>query len=382
MKCSNCRADNPKGGRFCTQCGAALLLEYPGCGELNNPDSKFCGQCGASLASRAPEAVAGAAARAGGAPNAAMPPRPGGERRHLTVLFCDMVGSTTLARTLDPEDLNDVTRRYYDCCREAIRRFDGIVANYLGDGVMALFGFPHAHEDDAERAIRAGLSILRTLKTSDLGGTHGVKARIGIATGLVVVGEDGVDVLTRKKSIVGATPNFAAHLQAAAEPDTVVISSATRQLIGDVFLLKEVRLGTVKGATEPVIAWSVIGEKPASSRFAAHVVNLTSFVGREQEVALISDRWQQTMQDEGQVVLLTGEAGIGKSRVVETFRRQIADTPLSSCITNILLHTDSALYPVITQIEKLRQSCSMTTPRRGSAKSRCCSGGSAAIRKR
>ena len=238
-----------------------------------------------------------------------------------------MVGSTNLARTLDPEDLNEITRSYYDLCSDAIRRFDGIIANYMGDGVMALFGYPRAHEDDAERAIHAGLSLVRALETSGVISGRGVSARVGIATGLVVVGPHGADPLTREKTVVGETPNFAAHLQAATEPNTVVISTATRRLVGDVFTLAEMELGSFKGADKPMTAWRVIGKKATPSRFAAHVINLTGFVGRDQEIALLSDRWQLAVQGEGQVVLLAGEAGIGKSRIVETFRRLNTETP-------------------------------------------------------
>ena len=263
-----------------------------------------------------------------------------------------MVGSTSLARTLDPEDLNEITRSYYDLCSDAIRRFDGIIANYMGDGVMALFGYPRAHEDDAERAVHAGLSLVRALETSGVIIGRGVSARVGIATGLVVVGPHGADPLTREKTVVGETPNFAAHLQAATEPNTVVISTATRRLVGDVFTLAEMELGSFKGADKPMIAWRVIGKKATPSRFAAHVSNLTGFVGRDQEIALLSDRWQLAIQGEGQVVLLAGEAGIGKSRIVETFRQLNTETPHNAIHCQCSpYHGDSALYPVITQFE-------------------------------
>jgi class 3 adenylate cyclase/predicted ATPase len=263
-----------------------------------------------------------------------------------------MVGSTNLAKVLDPEDLNEITRAYYDVCSEAIHRFDGIIANYIGDGIMALFGYPRAHEDDAERAIHAGLSLITALETSSTFTGRGVSARVGIATGLVVVGSHGADPLTPEKTVVGETPNFAAHLQAATKPNTVVISTATRRLIGDVFTLAEMELGSLKGADKPVTAWQVIGRKTAPSRFAAHVASLTGFVGRDHEIALLSDRWQLAVQGEGQVVLLAGEAGIGKSRIVETFRWLNAATPhIAIHYQCSPYHGDSALYPVIAQIE-------------------------------
>jgi class 3 adenylate cyclase len=187
MECLSCQVDNLHGGRFCTQCGAALPVKCTRCGVVSSPDSRFCGGCGASLAQETLPSYDLTAAMpvpssVSGAPTGFIA---GGERRHLTVLFCDIVGSTSLARLLDPEDLNEITRRYYDCCTDAIRLFDGLVANYIGDGVMALFGYPRAHEDDAERAIRAALTIIRAVQTGNGESTTQVRVRVGIATGLV-----------------------------------------------------------------------------------------------------------------------------------------------------------------------------------------------------
>jgi class 3 adenylate cyclase/predicted ATPase len=356
MKCSNCHAVNPDTGRFCTQCGVTLPTVCAHCGTENSSESNFCGGCGANL-SRAADLDAAGAVSTGqrltptleAAPN---PELAGQERRHLTVAFCDIVDSTELARSLDPEDLNEVTRAYYKYCADAIRRFDGIIANYMGDGVMALFGYPRAHEDDAERAIRAALSILHGIKTADIRRDIPVRVRIGIATGLVVVGKDGADALTKEKSVVGKAPNLAAHLQAAAEPNGALISDATRQLVGDVFSLERTSIENLKGSTEPTTAWRVLSEKTATSRFAAHVTSLTSFVGREQEVALLADRWRQSGQSEGQVVFLGGEAGIGKSRIVETFRHFISDDAHHEVRYQCSpYHANSALFPVISQLE-------------------------------
>ena len=340
MECPRCQTDNSDAGRFCTRCGAAFAIKCIHCKTVNAPESKFCGGCGTSLSS-----------------GAQTPPSPGpaseslapaGERRHLTVLFCDLVGSTSLARSLDPEEVNEITRRYYDCCTDAIHRFDGLVANYIGDGVMALFGYPRAHEDDAERAIHAALRIVWTANTDNM---TQVKVRVGIATGLVVVGEDGTQPLTKEKTVVGEAPNLAAHLQSASDPNHILISDATRRLVGDVFKLEELKLGNLKGAKEAVTAWRVTGVKEATSRFAAHVVSFTTFVGRNQEVALLHDRWQQAIHGEGQVTLLSGEAGIGKSRIVETFRQRISEEP------HVILrfqcspyYIDSALHPIISHL--------------------------------
>jgi len=359
MECLSCHADNSDSGRFCTQCGATLPCKCAHCGFISSPESKFCGGCGTNLAGPISASTSAAAAmRTSSTGTAAAMPMPsplaritGGERRHLTVLFCDIVGSTSLARSLDPEDLNEITRRYYDCCSDAVRQFEGLVANYIGDGVMALFGYPRAHEDDAERAIHAALTIFRTVRAANSESEARVRVRVGIATGLVVVGEDGTQPLTKEKTVVGETPNLAAHLQSAAEPDQVLISDATRRLIGDVFELEELKLDRLKSAKEPMTAWRVVGEKRATSRFAAHVANLTNFVGRDQEVASLSDRWCQAIQSEGQVVVLSGEAGIGKSRIIDMFRQRISEHPQIAFYQCSPYHVGSALHPVISQLE-------------------------------
>src|SRR5262245_64757480 len=261
MECLSCHADNPESGRFCTQCGAALPAKCIQCGAVNSPESRFCGSCGASLAlaTRASNGFTAATSR---------PPSPSetnfisvGERRHLTVLFCDIVGSTSLAKSLDPEDLNEITRRYYDCCTDAIHQFEGLVANYIGDGVMALFGYPRAHEDDAERAIRAALTIISAVRAANAKSKARVRVRIGIATGLVVVGEDGTEPLTKEKTVVGEAPNLAAHLQSESQPNNILISDATRRLVGGVFKLEELKLGRVRGGKEPVTDGRVLGAK-------------------------------------------------------------------------------------------------------------------------
>lgn len=257
-----------------------------------------------------------------------------------------------LAKSLDPEDLNAITRAYYDCCKDAISCFDGIVANYIGDGIMALFGYPRAHEDDAERAVHAALRITRSLHALNRSGKAPVRARIGIATGLVVVGEDGDGPLTKEKTVVGEAPNLAAHLQAMAAPEEILMAAATRRLVGDIFRLEKLQLSKLKSGEQQVTAWRVLGDKVAASRFAAHVSSLTTFVGRDQEVALLAERWQLANQGEGQVVLLSGEAGIGKSRIVETFRHRISeDSHVAFPYQCSPYHTNSPLHPIIGQIE-------------------------------
>ena len=356
MKCLSCNADNLQTSRFCTQCGAALPITCSRCGATNSAHSKFCGACGANLLTstelRSTQTVA-PVPKVSSRSVEALAWDTASERRHLTVLFCDIVGSTALAKLLDPEDLSQLVQTYYDRSGEAISRFDGVIASYVGDGIMALFGYPRAHEDDAERAVHAALDIIEVAKTVCPNGHPPIRVRIGIASGLVVVGEDKLHALTREKSIVGETPNLAAHLQAAAAPNSVLLSETTRKLVGDVFDLEKLELSNVKGSRAREVAWHVIGLKAGTSRFAAHVRSLTNFVGREQEVALLIDRWQQVSQGEGQVVLLPGEPGIGKSRIVETFRQMISgSSQLTLYYQCSPYHVDSALFPIIAELEQ------------------------------
>ncbi len=275
------------------------------------------------------------------------------ERRQLTVLFCDLVGSTTLSARLDPEDLRDVMRKYQDACAGAIARFDGYVAKFMGDGVLAYFGYPRAHEDDAERAIRAAMGIVGAVRGLSLSPNVALRTRIGIATGVVVVGDSLGEGAAQEQSVTGETPNLAARLQELAEPDAVVIAESTRRLVGGSFELKDLGSRVLKGMVVPVPVWSVIGERLSPSRFeAAHGERLAVLVGRENEVALLLDRWQQAKSGEGQVVLLSGEAGIGKSRITETLRARIAAEPHTSIRYQCSPHgTDSPFYPVIAQLQ-------------------------------
>ena len=281
--------------------------------------------------------------------------RPGqAERRQLTVLFCDLVGSTELAAWLDPEDLRGVMGAYHSCTAAVVERFEGHVAKYLGDGMLAYFGWPQAHEDDAERAVRAGLELV--VAVTRLKPHTGVRlqARVGIATGQVVVGDLVGAGATRDEAVVGEVPNVAARLQGLAKPGAVVISQATRRLVGGVFELDHLGPQRLKGFTEPRAAWRVAGEGRAESRFEArHAAVLTPMVGRDEEIALLLRRWRQASDGEGQVVLLSGEPGIGKSRLVHELRDRIAEKPhirlLYQCSPH---HTTSPLHPVIEQLER------------------------------
>jgi class 3 adenylate cyclase len=244
-------------------------------------------------------------------------PTPGqdtAERRQVTVLFSDLVGSTALAGRMDPEDLREVISAYQKCVAETVQRFGGFVAKYMGDGVLVNFGYPQAHEDDDERSVRAGLELIAA--ASALRAPSALQTRIGIATGLVVVGDLIGSGEAQERGIVGETPNLAARLQGVAEPNTVVIAGSTRRLLGNLFDLEDLGAKDLKGIAEPVRAWAVLRPSSVESRFEAlHGTGLTALVGREEELELLSRRWWRAKTGEGQAVLLSGEAGIGKSRL-------------------------------------------------------------------
>ena len=290
-------------------------------------------------------------------PAASAPPE--AERRQLTVLFCDLVDSTRLASQLDPEDLREVVRAYQDTCAKVIARFDGYIAQYLGDGLLIYFGYPLAHEDDAQRAVRAGLGIvealgqLNTHLEQERGGR--LTVRLGIHTGLVVVGEVGGG--TRQEQLaLGETPNLAARLQGIAAPDTLVISAATLQLLGGFFACQPLGTPLLKGQAQPLAVYRVLYESMARSRLeAAGSTGWTPLVGREPEVTLLRERWTQVKEGFGQVVLLSGEAGIGKSRLVQVLQAHVATEPqawLTPCqCSPYYQHT--ALYPLIELLERV-----------------------------
>ena len=274
------------------------------------------------------------------------------ERRQLTVMFCDLVGSTALSARLDPEELREVIGAYHRCVAEAVRRFDEFVAKYMGDGVLVYFGYPRAHEDDAERAVRAGLAVVEAVRS--IAAADPLQVRIGIATGLVVVGDLIGEGAAQEQAVVGETPNLAARLQALAEPGAVLIAEATRRLIGNLFRLESLGRHEVKGLTAPVEAWAVEGAAAAEGRFeAVRSGRLTGFVGREQELGLLLDRWNLAQDGEGQVVLLSGEPGIGKSRILSELRSQLeADHATSLRLQCSPYYVNSAFYPIIENFER------------------------------
>jgi class 3 adenylate cyclase len=279
-------------------------------------------------------------------------PKEAAERRQVTVMFSDLVGSTALSARMDPEDLREVISSYQKCVAETVGRFGGFVAKYMGDGVLIYFGFPMAHEDDAERAVRAGLELVAAVSALK---THApLLTRVGIATGLVVVGDLIGSGASQEQAIVGETPNIAARLQGVAEPNSVVIAESTRKLVGNLFELEDLGSQELKGISGAVRAWAALRPASVESRFdALHATGLTELVGREEELELLLRRWSKAKTGEGQVVLLSGEPGIGKSRLTAVLLERIAAEPHTRlryfCSPQ---HTDSALYPIISQMER------------------------------
>ena len=311
MECSNCQSDNPEGVNFCGDCGSPLNIQpCPACDYKNPLSFKFCGNCGLALEAEEPN----------------HPPAESldnqQERRQLTVLFCDLVDSTRLSRLMDPEDLLAIIKIYQDVCTRQINYYGGTVARFIGDGILAYFGYPQAHEDDAERAIQAGLRILDEIPK--LNGQFNnppeipIAVRIGAATGLTVVGDIVRSGTSELQAATGETPNLAARMQSLAEPDSLVIPMNTLKLIGGLFRYEDIGYHQLKGFDHPIKAWRVLGEIPSESRFeATHRAKFLPMVDREEEIEILQRRWERVCQGKGNVVLLAGEAGIGKSRLVQ-----------------------------------------------------------------
>src|SRR5262245_36988709 len=345
--CSACNAEIPAASRFCPQCGTAQALNCTACGQINPAGSRFCSQCGTKLGEAAST----------GAPAPAAPPVPAAravpsaERRQLTVMFCDLVGSTALSTRLDPEDLRDVIAAYHKCAADVVARFGGFVAKYMGDGVLIYFGYPEANEADAENAVRTALAIIEAVGALAVGGKHQV--RIGIATGLVVVGELVGTGEAQERNVIGETPNLAARLQSLAAPNTLIIDPITRRLAGDLFEYEALKPTELKGFDGPVAPWRVLRERAIASRFEAlRAESRTPLVGREEEMELLLRRWQQLKGGEGRVVLVAGEPGIGKSRLTAALEDQVRPEAHARlryfCQPH---HQGSALQPVLAQLQ-------------------------------
>jgi class 3 adenylate cyclase/tetratricopeptide (TPR) repeat protein len=331
--------------RFCGGCGSALQNLCPDCGGESPPGFRFCGHCAAAL-DGTPRPV-----------REPPPDTPGGvaERRQVTVLFCDLVGSTQLSDKLDPEELRDIVREYQGVSGEVVVRYGGHVAQYLGDGLLIYFGYPHAHEDDARRAVSAGLEIIEAVRGMNVRYTLALPlaVRIGIHTGFGVAGDVGGPG-RREQLVIGRTPNIAARLQGLAAPDTLVISEATRKLVDDVFILESMGLQPLKGIEDPVEVLRVLREVAAHERIVADRRNQPSpLMGRERELTVMHDCLMQSQQGRGQVLLLSGEAGMGKSRLVHTLEHRARDEAvmfMGRCLPYAQTH---ALLPMVELFQSL-----------------------------
>jgi class 3 adenylate cyclase/tetratricopeptide (TPR) repeat protein len=283
------------------------------------------------------------------------PPRPAdsAERRQLTIMFCDLAGSTALSTRLDPEDMREIISAYHRCCTDLISRNGGFVARYVGDGMLVYFGYPQAMEHDAERAVRAGLALAEEVPKLKTAAGVALQVRIGIATGLVVVGDLIGTGIAHEHEVVGETPNLAARLQALAEPGTIVISASTRGLTGGLFDYRDLGAVDLKGFAETVRAWQVLGASAAESRFEALRASTTPLVNRVEEIDLLLRRWERAKAGEGSIVLISGDPGIGKSRIAETVIERLSGEPHTRlrefCSPH---HQDIALYPSLTRLER------------------------------
>ncbi len=320
MHCLKCGFENSVGRKFCSECGTPLTRGCPHCGAENAPTAKFCGECGTSLS---------APARVQQPETPLTQPRDSsGERRHLTVMFCDLVSASEISARFDPEEWHEVEADYLRAVAEAIKRFGGFVAKYLGEGVLAYFGWPEAHDNDAERAARAGLAILEGIDALNQrerqDSAAKISVRVGIDSGTVVIGKGGGS----DSEVFGDTANIASRVQSSADPDTVLVSASVNRLISGLFVVMERGTHQLKGIPQPIEMYRIVKLSGARNRLAASVVRgLTPFVGRAEEMALLWNRWQRASDGEGQAVFITGEAGIGKSRLVRQFRERLRGTP-------------------------------------------------------
>jgi class 3 adenylate cyclase/predicted ATPase len=347
MECLNCSATLSDGSKFCMECGARLPLAYPSCGLGNPPRAKFCANCGTKL-------IGASTALAGTSPSvAAISSESSAERRQLTVMFCDLVGSTALSTQLDPEDLGVVIGDFRTACARAVARFGGSVAKYMGDGALVYFGYPEAYEDAATRAILAALALVDETAARRRSTPEIPQLRVGIATGTVVVGESIGEGASHEHVAVGETLNLAARLQALAAPDSVVISESTWNLAGGAFNYQDLGPQTLKGLSTPTRAWAVLGENSAEGRFAARASRgTTPLVGRINEISMMRHRWERAVDGDGQVILLAAQAGMGKSRVTQAFRDSLGELgPICVHFFCSPYHANSALYPFMRQLE-------------------------------
>ncbi len=362
MRCPNCGFENLEGMKFCNECAAPLKNCCPNCGYENPPRSKFCGECATPLTGQTPARKSAQTDRRldkqdkNGVqvePLSTEREVPEAERRQLTVMFCDLVGSTALSEQLDPEELREVIRTYQEVCAEVIHRFDGHIAQYLGDGLLVYFGYPMAHEDDAQRAVRAGLGIvgaIHELPILNVRLQQTLQVRVGIHTGLAVVGEMGGGE-KRERLALGDTLNIASRLQNIAETNTIVISSATYRLVEGLFKCYDLGLHVLKGISTPIQVYHVLEESGIRSRFEVAVTKgLTPLVGREKELGLIKDSLEKVSERRGQVVCIVGEAGIGKSRLIHEFKSIMRDKEITYLEGRCISYGKSFSYLPVVEI--------------------------------
>lgn len=351
MQCLSCEQMNREGRAFCAQCGAALPVACATCRFLNEPGDRFCGGCGTALPGLRPPAPAKATGRADD----------DAERRPLTILFTDLVGSTGMSLQMDAEDLRDIIRGYQVSCARVIERYGGFVARYMGDGIMAYFGYPHAHEDDTERAIRAALDVVEAVRALDanVGEEKGVRlaVRAGLASGLAVVGDLIGEGASEERAVVGDTPNLAARMQGLADSNCVVVDPSAYRLARDAFIAKDLGLREVKGSPEPIRVWQILEPRDTQSRFdTALKARLSPLVGRTDELHRLRESWKRVSEGQGQVVLISGEAGIGKTRLARTAYAHIADAEATRIRYQCSpLYTSSAFQPFVEQIRHVAE---------------------------
>ncbi len=354
MQCRQCQHENRDAAKFCEACGSSLALNCPSCDNMARLGATFCDHCGTRLLSSVPTSTEASPITLD-IPSITESSALGAERRQLTVMFCDLVESTVLSGQLDPEDLRDVIQAYQATCTEVIKQFEGYVAQLLGDGLLVYFSYPQAHEDDAQRAVRSGLGMLEAMRALNmrLERERGVQlaVRVGIHTGLVVVGEMGAEG-RQEQLALGETPNVAARVQGLAEPDTVVISGATAELVQGYFEWQGLGQQTLRGTTEPTTLYRVLQESGLQSRLEI-VPTLTPLVGRDSEVTLLLDRWKQARVGQGQAIVLSGEAGIGKSRLVQALKDHVAEGHYTrlECRSSPY-YQNTVLYPLIDLTER------------------------------
>lgn len=372
MRCPFCNSENLPSRQFCWACGKRLP-RCAQCGFINEPDASYCGGCGISLAAGAEDvALAPSLLQSTAAPAQQPPAVPAagagpvpvttlaaqsmeGERRQITVMFCDLVGSTSLSNALDPEDLREVIRAYQATATASIERHAGFIARYMGDGILVYFGYPAASDDDAERAVRTGLDVVAEVSRLRPLPELQILARVGIATGLAVVGDRIGSGMAMEEAVVGRTPNLAARLQGLAEPGGVVISRETRNLVADLFHCRDLGERSLKGFDEPVEVCSVLGERIVDNRFKAirPSYKRVPLIARERELEQLQAAWQSARDGSRQVVMVRGAPGVGKSRLAEALRDSAAAQD------HVVLHyycaqrfQNTALFPITNQIRE------------------------------